>query len=267
MLLIGTNTEILTENNFFLKIEDRENAVHNINVTNFTSKVICLSCKEIVINFYEFYLIVLTNQSFFLEYTDKIKSNGLAEQVEPRFLFTIKSNDVSFVNNFENLEYKLESVVVDPHKPFQPENVELTSRIPAQNNEISNENLDSTASDDIGYNEESTVKNENDKADYTDSDSNNMTLFSRKNIDELLPDHLKVRTSKEKSDAQIKEFVNLVCDICKNSTQFNSFKELQEHFKWEHNQRGYVECCDKKFYRKDRMINHITNHIDPSAFK
>lgn len=90
------------------------------------------------------------------------------------------------------------------------------------------------------------------------------------NIDhqtDKLPDHLKVRMTKAKGDAQIKEFVSLVCDICQNNHQYRTFKDVQEHFQNKHQIRGYVTCCDKKFHRKDRLMNHITNHINPDAFK
>lgn len=81
------------------------------------------------------------------------------------------------------------------------------------------------------------------------------------------PEHLKERMTKAKGDAQIKEFVNLVCEICQNNHQYRTFKDVQEHFKAKHQIRGYVICCDKKFHRKDRLMNHITNHINPDAFK
>lgn len=236
-----------------------------------TSKVICISCKDTVINFYDFYRVVQTNQSFFLEYAKKIQPiKPTEEEQPPRFIFTIRSttDGVALLNDYGNLEYSMDADVNDDHKSNQSENEKSS----VHKYEIINDNSgNTTGSNRIiePYNEsmDRVETSDNDKIDSnTDSDSNNI-LFSRKNIDEKLPEHLKVRTSKEKSDAQIKEFVNLVCDICKTSAQFNSFKELQEHFNLEHNQRGYVECCDKKFYRKDRLMNHITNHIYPDAFK
>lgn len=82
-----------------------------------------------------------------------------------------------------------------------------------------------------------------------------------------LPDHLRERISKAKGDAQIKEFVKLTCDLCANNQAHRSFKDLLDHFQSKHGQRGYALCCEKKFYRKDRLMNHITNHINPEAFK
>lgn len=247
----------------------------NNSTNSTTSKVICLSCKDTVIHFFDFYHLAQTNQSFFLQYAKKIQQDSSTvqkEEQQPRLVFTIRTtaDGVPLLNDYGTLEYSLEAS--DDHKSNHSE----AEKASQQNLEINDDSVAGSvnvASNCIieTYNEgnaDSVRVETADKIDSeNDSDSNNVILFSRKNIDEKLPDHLKVRTSKEKSDAQIKEFVNLICDICKSSTQFNSFKELQEHFNSEHNQRGYVECCDKKFYRKDRLMNHITNHIYPDAFK
>ncbi|XP_053688535.1 zinc finger protein 501-like [Sabethes cyaneus] len=72
-----------------------------------------------------------------------------------------------------------------------------------------------------------------------------------------------------KADDFIKEYIVLTCDICgeANSANFESFKSLQDHYQQTHNVTGYVTCCGRKFTRKDRLKTHITNHINPSAFK
>lgn len=253
-----------------MKIEKEEDSSSHA-----ASKVICVSCKDTVLNFYDFYRVVQTNQSFFLEYARKLQSNVSSVEEQPhRFIFTIRTttDGVALLNDYGTLEYSLEADVSDDHKSNHSEN----EKPALQNYEIVEVNSNDITSTDCAIEPFNEGKLDNSREESfdndtidpnTDSDSNNVTLFSRKNIDEKLPDHLKVRISREESDAQIKEFVNLICDICKTSSPFNSFKELQEHFNSEHNQRGYVECCEKKFYRKDRLMNHITNHIYPDAFK
>ncbi|EDS39850.1 zinc finger protein 555 [Culex quinquefasciatus] len=73
---------------------------------------------------------------------------------------------------------------------------------------------------------------------------------------------------KTKGDALIKEFVSLSCEVCTEpAVTFDNFKLLQEHYIQNHKQPGYAVCCGKKFARKDRLITHITNHINPDAFK
>lgn len=90
---------------------------------------------------------------------------------------------------------------------------------------------------------------------------------SKNLIDDQLPNHLKRRSRKAQSDAQIREFIKLNCDLCDTGELFDTFKQLQEHFADMHETRGYVVCCEKKIYRKDRILNHITNHLNPDAFK
>lgn len=95
----------------------------------------------------------------------------------------------------------------------------------------------------------------------------------KENSSAALPEHLRIRMTKARGDAQIREFVSLVCDLCGDGgskhkqIEHRSFKDLQIHFLDEHQQRGYIVCCDKRFYRKDRLMSHITNHINPDAFK
>lgn len=76
------------------------------------------------------------------------------------------------------------------------------------------------------------------------------------------------RSHKAENDARIREFVQLICYSCPTeSMPFETFKLLQNHYEDVHQSRGYAICCDRKFFRKDRLISHITNHIDPNAFK
>lgn len=109
------------------------------------------------------------------------------------------------------------------------------------------------------------------EVDVDDEEEEEITKMNRTRTrdksDNLLPEHLNTRTTKAKGDAQIREFVSLCCDICEKRPQFDTFKKLQFHYESKHECRGYVNCCEKKFYRKDRLMNHIINHINPEAFK
>lgn len=87
-------------------------------------------------------------------------------------------------------------------------------------------------------------------------------------LDEQMPIHLTKRSHKLENDARIREFVKLTCHSCPDDAEpFETFKLLQTHYADVHQARGYAVCCDRKFFRKDRLITHITNHIDPNAFK
>lgn len=193
------------------------------------STMVCPTCKDTVTSFYDFYRMVQMNQSAFVDYAKKIQPDiQLTESQPQRLIFTLRTTtDGEAFNDYTTLEYSLDA----EHKSNISESIEKHE---AQNCEVLNENTvngDSCTGETYDETTVISVKTEPSSDANVDSDSNNTTLFSRKNIDEKLPDHLKVRTSKEKSDAQIKEFVNLSCDICITNPQFNSFKELQEHFR------------------------------------
>ncbi|XP_011293269.2 transcription factor grauzone isoform X1 [Musca domestica] len=58
---------------------------------------------------------------------------------------------------------------------------------------------------------------------------------------------------------------NLDCDLCTaTATNFNT---LREHFREEHQTRCYIKCCDRKFYRRCVLMDHIRLHINPETHK
>ncbi|XP_058811323.1 zinc finger protein 271-like [Topomyia yanbarensis] len=59
--------------------------------------------------------------------------------------------------------------------------------------------------------------------------------------------------------------INLECDTC--SVKYNTFQELQKHSLAQHKKRAYVFCCDRKFTRKPRLIDHIQFHLNPAQFR
>lgn len=78
-----------------------------------------------------------------------------------------------------------------------------------------------------------------------------------------------IRKSKHKTsemDVMISSFMKLECTIC-SIDPFSSFSALQAHFLKLHNTLGYVQCCENKFKRRDRLYEHILFHKDPEIFK
>lgn len=62
------------------------------------------------------------------------------------------------------------------------------------------------------------------------------------------------------------KYVQLKCDIC-SDREFHSFSDVQRHFWAEHDQNGYVRCCNRKFRRLARILQHCRWHENPEAFK
>ncbi|XP_065363150.1 transcription factor grauzone-like [Calliphora vicina] len=57
----------------------------------------------------------------------------------------------------------------------------------------------------------------------------------------------------------------LECDVC--SEIFSNFDLLKRHFKDKHNARCYVKCCERTFYRRCALVEHIRLHINPEIHK
>ena len=70
----------------------------------------------------------------------------------------------------------------------------------------------------------------------------------------------------KESDEFIAEWKPLLeCDLC-NET-FPVFDVLKSHFKEKHNARCYIKCCERKFYRRCVLVDHIRLHINPETHK
>ncbi|XP_055626281.1 gastrula zinc finger protein XlCGF26.1-like [Toxorhynchites rutilus septentrionalis] len=67
------------------------------------------------------------------------------------------------------------------------------------------------------------------------------------------------------SEQFIAENVNIECDTC--AEKYETFQQLQQHSLEKHQKRAYVFCCDHKFSRKPRLIDHIQFHLNPLQFQ
>ncbi|XP_050092805.1 zinc finger protein OZF-like [Anopheles aquasalis] len=72
-------------------------------------------------------------------------------------------------------------------------------------------------------------------------------------------------SSKLDTDALIREYVSLCCDVC--GTVVDSFRALVEHCRRQHKTGARVTCLGKRFTRRHRLVNFIRHHIEPQAFK
>ncbi|XP_055623176.1 transcription factor grauzone-like [Toxorhynchites rutilus septentrionalis] len=66
-------------------------------------------------------------------------------------------------------------------------------------------------------------------------------------------------------DKKISQHCKLECDECK--TSFPNFTQFKRHFREVHQTKGYVVCCNRKFHKRVHLVEHVTKHINPDAFK
>ncbi|KAH8292941.1 hypothetical protein KR018_001505 [Drosophila ironensis] len=66
-------------------------------------------------------------------------------------------------------------------------------------------------------------------------------------------------------DAKIAAHMRLTCDVCHEGQE--SFLLLCKHMQQAHHRKGYAVCCNKKFYKRSFLTDHIDRHSDPEKFK
>lgn len=57
----------------------------------------------------------------------------------------------------------------------------------------------------------------------------------------------------------------LECDLCK--LQLSNFNHLRGHFSHVHQERCYLKCCERKFYRRCVYVEHLRLHLNPDLYK
>lgn len=71
--------------------------------------------------------------------------------------------------------------------------------------------------------------------------------------------------SGNRDEVMIGEFIALICDICKKD--FAKLGELRLHFRREHKKVWYVVCCKVKLRHRKHILEHLSYHTNPNAFK
>lgn len=71
----------------------------------------------------------------------------------------------------------------------------------------------------------------------------------------------------DENSKRLLEYVQMRCEICMDEQFFETFADVQTHYANAHNQRGYITCCNRKFRRIGRILQHCTWHDNPEAFK
>uniref|UniRef100_A0A4Y0BPF8 Transcription factor grauzone n=1 Tax=Anopheles funestus TaxID=62324 RepID=A0A4Y0BPF8_ANOFN len=78
---------------------------------------------------------------------------------------------------------------------------------------------------------------------------------TEKQSEKLEPEEL---AKQIENDKRIQEFFKFQCEIC--SLPMENFSYLQVHYRREHGTKGYIRCCEKLFYRRFQLLDHIAAH-------
>ncbi|KAH8407498.1 hypothetical protein KR222_003647 [Zaprionus bogoriensis] len=66
-------------------------------------------------------------------------------------------------------------------------------------------------------------------------------------------------------DEKIAKHMRLTCSICHEAQE--TFLLLCKHMMQMHHRKGYAVCCNKKFYKRSFLTDHIDRHSNPEKFK
>ncbi|XP_034106037.1 transcription factor grauzone [Drosophila albomicans] len=66
-------------------------------------------------------------------------------------------------------------------------------------------------------------------------------------------------------DEKIAQHMRLTCSICHEGQ--TTFLLLCKHMQQVHHRKGYAVCCNKKFYKRSFLTDHIDRHSNPEKFK
>uniref|UniRef100_A0A1I8PYX1 C2H2-type domain-containing protein n=1 Tax=Stomoxys calcitrans TaxID=35570 RepID=A0A1I8PYX1_STOCA len=110
-------------------------------------------------------------------------------------------------------------------------------------------------------------KNYESENDTTDLEQSNYVAETSPPLegDETCDDKKAKKNIMAEYDDFLRENYKIICDKCNES--FETFALLIHHFSKDHNERGYVVCCDTKFFYRRFLVDHVKCHIDPDCYK
>lgn len=67
-------------------------------------------------------------------------------------------------------------------------------------------------------------------------------------------------------ESKTAEYFHMNCDLCLH--QFSCWNDARTHYLDRHNiLKPFLRCCNRKFFLRSRIIEHVTWHVDPSSFQ
>jgi hypothetical protein len=55
----------------------------------------------------------------------------------------------------------------------------------------------------------------------------------------------------------MRKFADMACDLC--GEDFTTMADAMGHYRTVHRTTGYLKCCDKKFKKRCRLLDHVNN--------
>lgn len=110
------------------------------------------------------------------------------------------------------------------------------------------------------------------KCDQCDETFNRLHLLNRHlsmhgaaTATEQKPTRITNVQKRKKHNEKLRQIFLMDCEFC--DLEFDCYRQAIEHYQTEHNQDGYLRCCNRKFYKLEKMLDHCDWHIDPKRYK
>ncbi|XP_055536249.1 transcription factor grauzone-like isoform X2 [Wyeomyia smithii] len=212
------------------------NVVFNFEFTNcdVLPQSVCVECLSKVSDYYNFHEMVRSNQK---------QINFSAEIVGSPLLMDIKTDIMVVASAIEDNQNLI-------HKPYL-DLYQDTEKDPDE--------------EAIGFNKSELVDDECDKTPpRTRMRSLKLKNKYNQHKEKVSSNNDEKIRKLDEENKKIREFFTMKCDICLET--FVTFDRLQRHTRKQHNSRGSIKCCNRVFYKKCRIIDHINFHLNPGRF-
>ncbi|KAH8319746.1 hypothetical protein KR074_004907 [Drosophila pseudoananassae] len=243
------------------------------------STVICVNCWNKVSNFHEFYQAVekahrLLTERFSLKSgqdppkTEAPEDQLLLEQEEAdddaddendQIAGGLASDDES-TESFSNEQFLNEVITQqeDVKETTQPEAKEVASIATAERRETrSSTKIKSQVTEELPPPAVTKVPVSKKRTKKNSSKAEAILTKNKRYVD--------YKQSMLAIDAKIAAHMRLTCDVCHEGQE--TFLLLCKHMMQAHHRKGYAVCCNKKFYKRSFLTDHIDRHSDPEKFK
>ncbi|XP_037820595.1 transcription factor grauzone-like [Lucilia sericata] len=259
------------------------------------SSWICCKCWQELSNFHAFYLKVKNvHKQYDLLKWPQLKG-GTKDNIEyvanTMFLYPVKE-EFKIIDNTLETTLKEDLVSLDMFKKNNPNNnsavisesIEI-NELPALqsvkdehllgnsdddeiSNSVSNDSCGNNWDVNIDSNETTTTKKQKETIKKHQLKSQRIShkipkkqLSPTKNIDSRAK--LEITRMNDEYLAQSK--YKLFCHLC--NIPLKDFLKLKTHYRLEHQTLGYALCCNKKFYNRGPLADHLRVHENPNYFK
>ncbi|KAI8116279.1 Transcription factor grauzone [Lucilia cuprina] len=198
---------------------------------------------------------------------DSTLETTLEEDLVPldKFKRNIQNNNSAVIN--ENIEINELPIIESVKDEDLPED----SDEDGQSNRVDNDSWDNNLDDNVGNNEittanrkKETTKKLNLKIGKSQRISHKIPkkqISPNKNIDS----RAKLEITRKNDEYLAQSEYKLFCHICNIPIQ--DFLKLKTHYRLEHQTLGYAMCCNKKFYNRGPLADHLRVHKNPNYFK